>query len=146
MAYYTKIGMVDSKIIDLPFKFSQSGAVTTVNAQSAAAWKNKIISYVATARGSRVWYDRFGASISDALLFENYDTAATLLKESLSEAFVRWIPEVTLEEVLYNYDYSTGTLNFTVVYTLPTGSEDSITLSQSSVSSSGDTLQVGYNG
>lgn len=146
MAYYTKIGTVTSQVIDLPFNFSSSGRVAAVDDQSLSAWKNRIFTYIATERGTRIWYDRFGASISNALLFENFDTASALLKESISEAFIRWIPEVTLNDVLYNYDYSTGTLSFTVQYTLPTGSEDSLTISQSTITSSGDTLQVGYNG
>lgn len=133
----------DYRVIDIPFAFGSGGYVSTVKDNSRKAWRNKIITILSTERGSRIWYDRFGASIN-TLVFDNVDTATTLLKDAISEAFVRWIPEVKLAQVLYNYDSNNAVLTITVYYTLPTGEEDAVTINQSTITSSGDTTQVGY--
>lgn len=146
MANYGFVPLLSAKTIDLPFSFSAGGAVATVDADSAKAWRNKVFSVLLTARGSRIWYDRFGASISESLSFENLNTIIPQLRESVSTAFIRWIPEVSLKDVLYNYDYSSGTLTASVYYLLPDGTEDTLTISQSFITPSGDTLQVGYDG
>jgi phage baseplate assembly protein W len=144
--YYNQKGVVSSRVIDIPFSFSPSGAVSYVDSQSAAAWRNKVITLLLTNRGSRVWYDRYGASLNDTLLFENMDSAVDLLRETVSEAFIRWAPEINLKDTLYNYDRNTGYLTVTVIYVTPDGTEDKVSLSQSSVTPSGDTLQVSWNG
>lgn len=146
MANYGVTPLLTARVIDLPFSFSSGGAVASVDMNNAKAWKNKVYSVLLTARGSRVWYDRFGASIADSLSFENVNTLIPKLKESVSTAFIRWIPEVSLRDVLYNYEYSSGTLTVSVYYALPDGSEDTLTISQSLLTPSGNTLQVGYDG
>lgn len=128
--------------IEVPFGF-RTGAVDTVSSDSTKAWRNKVFTVIATERGSRVWYDRYGAAIN-TLIYENVDTAVGMLKEAISEAFIRWIPEVSLSEVLYNYDRSNAILTFSVYYTLPDGTEDRVTITQNSTTGSGDLIQAGY--
>ena len=128
--------------IEVPFGF-RSGSVDSISSNGLKAWRNKVFTIIATDRGSRVWYDRYGAAVS-TLVYENVDTAVGMLKEAISEAFIRWIPEVKLSEVLYNYDKAGGTLTFSVYYTLPDGTEDRVTITQNSVTGSGDLIQAGY--
>ena len=144
--YYQQNGYVTSKTIDVPFSFSPSGNVSTTDSTSNAAWRNKVLTILMTNRGSRVWYDRYGASLNDVILFENVNSGVSALREAVTEAFIRWAPELTLQECLYNYDANTGTITVTVIYVLPDGTEDKVTLSQSSITPSGDTLQVSWNG
>ena len=143
--YYQKQGVTTSKVIDLPFSFSSAGNVTVVESDSNAAWRNKILTVLMTDTGSRVWYDRFGASLS-TLTFENISDIVAVVKDSIAEAIGRWIPEITLEDVMYNYDSGTGTFTVTVLYRLPSGTQDRVSLKQESITSSGDSLQVVWNG
>lgn len=143
---FSSVSQVAPQLIDLPFSFSPTGAVSTVKAYSDKAWRNRIKTVLMTNRGSRVWYDRYGAALPNVLTFENIDYIAGTAKAAISEAFVRWLPEIELSDVLYNYDWNTSTLKLSVVYVLPDGTEDSIALNYNSVNTSGNTLQAGWNG
>ena len=143
--YYNQKSVFVNKTVEVPFSFV-AGRVSAVNAYSAAAWRNKIVAVLMTETGSRVWYDRYGASLPTLLTFETQREATSFLKEAINEAFIRWIPEVTLYDSLYTYDSSSATLTVTVTYRLPDGTEDRVSLTQTSTSSSGDALQVVWNG
>lgn len=144
--YYQPQSAVSSRVISLPFNFTAAGYVATVDSSSAEAWRNKIATLLMTGRGTRVWYDKYGASLSDLLLFENQQDATAMLSEAIADAIALWTPELSLVDTVYNYDANTGTLTVTVIYRLPDGTEDKIVLKQESVTTSGDALQVIWNG
>lgn len=144
--YYQANGATGNKTISLPFAFTSTGAVATTDAYSPAAWRSKLLTVLLTGRGSRIWYDRLGASLLEALTFENNMDAIAVLKDAVNEAALRWVPEISVTDVLYNYEPNTGTLSITVRYQLPNGSEDQVSLSKSSLTTYGDTVQVTWNG
>lgn len=144
--YYQKQSSVASRVIDLPFRFTAAGSVATVESTSDAAWRNKISTILVTGRGTRIWYDKFGASLSDVLLFDSQQDVIAVLTDVVEEAFSLWAPEITLVDTVYNYDVNTGTLHLTVIYRLPNGTEDKLVLKQESLTAGGDTLQVVWNG
>ena len=144
--YYQSAGAMGNKTINLPFAFTSTGGVATSDSYSTNAWKNKLLTVLLTGRGSRIWYDRMGASLFEAFTFENSMDVAAALKDAINEAAVRWVPEISISDVLYNYEPNTGALNITVRYQLPNGSEDQIALRKNSLTNYGDTLQVTWNG
>ena len=146
--YYRQKGAVSSRVINLPFSFTSSAQkhISNIDADSAAAWRNKVITVLMTDSGSRVWYDKYGASLSTALVFENMPQAIAFIKEAATDALMRWLPEISVANILYNYDAATGTLAITVVYNLPDGTSDNVVLTRNAVTTAGDSLQVVWNG
>jgi hypothetical protein len=130
-------------LIDLPFNISNLGRVATLPETDHKVYQNQVISVMGTNTGERIWYERYTAGIGDTL-FENSDDAAGLIKKSIGEAFVRWLPHLSFIKADVGYDSTTGILSITIVYRTPTGLEDSVKIITSSLTPSGETTVVAY--
>lgn len=131
--------------IDLPFSFSLSGGVSMIDSSSPKAWRNKVITVMSTQDYERVWYMHYGASLV-SMLFRPELLAAIDIQTAVDEAFVRWLPELSLESVEPEYDQSTGTMTVKILYRLPTGNEDSVKISTSDISPSGEIVKAANYG
>ena len=132
-----------SLVMDIPFNLGNLGRVATIPETDHKIYQNQVISVMGTNPGERIWYERYTAGIGDTL-FENSDDAVGLIQKSISEAFVRWLPQLSFIKADTSYDQTTGLLDVTITYRTPTGFEDSVKIITSSLTPSGETTVVAY--
>jgi phage baseplate assembly protein W len=111
------------KAISLPFTLGFTGSIESTTSQSKI-WADRVLSVIGTAIGERVQRYYFGSKIH----FDNFDTvskAESQIYSSISEAFSMYLPLLGFTDLQTTYSKDTGTLNVTVFYSLPDGTQDS---------------------
>ena len=125
--------------ISIPFRFNEFGQVETAVNESKY-WKDQILLTIMTRFGERVFRPSFGSGIGETL-FEPADTAAETAVRTINVAFNTWLPRLTLTEVSPRFNYDTGFLEVTVLYVLPSGQSDTITLNTAILNRTGDIIE-----
>lgn len=135
-----------STAISLPFNFDETGSIATT-AELAKIWEDRVIITVMTGLGSRVMRPTFGSDVNK-VVWENINDAFTLIKQSISVAFSRWLTELDLLEVSGYIDPTDGYLVARVKYNLRTqGINTTLNIKTAVLSRSGDVLlEVASNG
>lgn len=144
MAVNTSITF-ESFVVALPFSFTQAGAVRRVSNTDPALWKSKVKTVLTTNDYERIWYKHYGAALQN-MLFNPEDLANLNVRAAVTEAFIRWVPELTLEDMTAIYDGDTGYLEFNIIYSLPTGGQDSVKITTAELTAAGETVKVISNG
>lgn len=128
-----------SSAISLPFRFNEFGQVDTT-ASPDRFWKDQILLTIFTRFGERVLRPSFGSNVVSAL-FENSDLASEVAVSSIKLAFNTWLPQLSLVELTPLFNEKTDSLEVKVVYLLPSGESDTITLNTAIFNRSGDIIQ-----
>lgn len=135
-----------STAITLPFTFDETGSIATTS-DLGKIWEDRVIITVMTGLGSRVMRPTFGSDVNK-VVWENINDALTLIKQSISVAFSRWLTALELLDVSGYIDPTDGYLVAQVKYKLIT--QDPITtlnIKTAILSRSGDVLlEVASNG
>ena len=87
----------------------------------------------------------FGCNLH-TVIFEPESTAGEIAKESINRAFIDWLPSLELRQITPTFDPLTGTLTVSIIYGLPNGEADSVTINTGIFNRSGDLLQEITNG
>jgi hypothetical protein len=138
MAEITKIQ--NGYVIDYPFSFTSQGKVGVVKDTDPKVIRNKVLSLVSIGTLERVWYSDYGINLN-SILFENSNLAVEEAVRGVTELFVSWLPELTLEDIKVDSDETNGYLVLSVIYTLPSGKQDSVRISTSSLSAAGEKIE-----
>lgn len=135
-----------STAISLPFNFDETGSIATTT-DLAKIWEDRVIITVMTGLGSRVMRPTFGSDVNK-VVWENINDAFTLIKQSISVAFSRWLTELDLLEVSGYIDPTDGYLVARVKYNLRAqGINTTLNIKTAVLSRSGDVLlEVASNG
>jgi phage baseplate assembly protein W len=131
---------VETYSIALPFNISNNNKITTVLDFSPKAWRDRVLSLLSTGINERVWYYNYGANL-DGLLYESAANAVEIGRQAIKEMFISWLPSLTLRQVVPGYDSDTGTLELSIIYKLPSGDTDSVTISTASLTAAGETIK-----
>jgi phage baseplate assembly protein W len=139
-----------NKIINYPFSFGRNIANTNITAVAATSdprkiWQQRVLLVLGTRPGERVMRPDFGCNLH-TVVFEPETTAAQIAKDSITQAFTNWLPELELRQINPSFDRTTGTLTVSITYGLPTGDADSVTINTGIFNRSGDLLQEINNG
>ena len=126
--------------ITLPFNLSTNGRVDITPDTSPKAWKDRVLTLLSTGINERIWYYNYGASL-DGLLYESAADATELGRQAIKEMFVSWLFQLTLIEVNPVFDADTATLALTIIYKLPNGEIDSVTISTASLTAAGEIIK-----
>jgi len=126
--------------ISLPFNLSTNGKVNIVADSDPKAWRDRVLTLLSTGINERVWYYNYGAHL-DGLIYETAADAFELGKQAINEMFVGWLPELSLIDILPVYDSDSGTLSLTIIYKIPSGETDSVTISTASLTAAGETIK-----
>ena len=131
-----------SKIsMNIPFTFLKDKNGTPISVSStndqAVIWQNRVFLTLSTRLGERVMRPDFGSNLHKAV-FENSVVAAEIAKDSITTAFSQWLHELNLKEIKPTFDKTTNNLIVTVVYGLPNGEVDSITINTGIFNRSGE--------
>jgi phage baseplate assembly protein W len=135
-----------STAISLPFNFDETGSIATTT-DLAKIWQDRVIITVMTGLGSRVMRPTFGSDVNK-VVWENINDALTLIKQSISVAFSRWLTELDLLEVSGYIDPTDGYLVARIKYNLRTQDiNTTLNIKTAILSRSGDVLlEVASNG
>ena len=135
-----------STAISLPFNFDESGSIATTT-ELGKIWEDRVIITVMTGLGSRVMRPTFGSDVNK-VVWENINDALTLIKQSISVAFSRWLTELDLLEVSGYIDPTDGYLVARIKYNLRTQDiNTTLNIKTAILSRSGDVLlEVASNG
>jgi len=123
-------------VIDWPFTLS-NGAVSYIAATDPKVYKNKVRALLSTGTFERVWYYTYGADLTE-LLFEPTLVALEDAKAAVSHAFITWMPEVTLLDLRAEFDNNSGALTIVINYKIPSGYEDSVSVTTTSLTAAGE--------
>ena len=123
----------------IPFRFNAFGQVDTTSNPNKF-WKDQILLTLFTKFGERVLRPNFGSEVS-ALIFENSEAATEVATNSIRVAFNEWLSDLQLNEIIPVYKDETGALEITLMYTLPSGESDTITLNSAILNRFGDILE-----
>jgi phage baseplate assembly protein W len=129
--------IVDKYVIDFPFNLSTYKKVAVIKANDPNVYRNKIRALFSTGTDERVWYHSYGANLTD-LLFEPSAVAVEDARNSVSQVFASWVPEVTLLDLTAGFDDRTGSVTLNVTYQIPSGDVDTIKIANTSLTTSGD--------
>jgi phage baseplate assembly protein W len=131
---------IETYSVALPFNISSNNKITTVLDSSPKAWRDRVLSLLSTGINERIWYYNYGANL-DGLLYESAANAVEIGRQAVKEMFIAWLPSLTLYQVVPGYDSDTGTLELSIIYKLPSGDTDSVTISTASLTAAGETIK-----
>lgn len=103
--------------ISLPFAVDSYGKIGSTIEQSKI-WADKVRSVVGTSLRERVMRPIFGTVIPFAL-FETSEVATAEIKTEIRNAFLKFLPTLSLEEVTVSFDDVNNVINASVIYALP---------------------------
>jgi len=103
-----------SRAISLPFRFDESGSVSYTE-DPIKIWQDRVVVVVMTGLGERIMRPTFGSEASQTVA-ENINDALVLLNQSISAAFSRWLPDLTLLDVQGSVDPYDGYLVVQITY------------------------------
>jgi phage baseplate assembly protein W len=138
---YTGAGTMSTYVIDIPFNLSTNGKISIIPDSDHKAWKNKVVTLLSVGTNERIWYHYFGTNIEN-LLFESSTTAVIEARSAVEEIFVKWAPELTLNDVSISKNDADGTITLNIIYQIPTGQQDSVKITKASLTAAGETIEV----
>lgn len=103
--------------ISLPFVIDSYGKVGSTTEQSKI-WADKVRSVIGTSLRERVMRPTFGTIIPFSL-FETSDVASAEIRAEINNAFLRFLPTLTLQEVTVEFDEANNVVNASLIYALP---------------------------
>jgi phage baseplate assembly protein W len=126
------------KAISLPFGFNESGGISFTT-DIKKIFQDRVTMVVMTSLGERVMQPSFG---SDAKLatFEGIENAKVTIRQAISVAFSRWLPQLALIAVEAYFDEAESTLNIEVTYNYGAALDDTVTIKTAILNRSGEVL------
>jgi uncharacterized protein len=138
------------RTIDYPFTYRKSSDGNNLSGIAYTTdfkqiWQNRILLVLGTKPGERVMRPDFGSNLY-SVLFESQENALQIANTSVNEAFVTWLPDLLLKQINPSFDQTTNTLIINILYALPNGEVDSVTINTGIFNRSGDLIQEITNG
>jgi phage baseplate assembly protein W len=114
------------KSISFPFTLDAFGKVTSTTDQ-AKIYQDKVLTLLSTAIGERPMRPTYGTNIATAM-FENQGKVEKAINQAIRTAISTWIPELTVEKVIFKGFLDTGAVTVELNITLPDFVETNITI------------------
>jgi len=105
------------KSITYPFTLDPFGVVATTSDQTKI-YQDRIVTLLSTAKGERPMRPTYGTDIARAM-FENQGTVDAAIKTAVMSAMDKWIPEVTIDNILISGVNEDGQVQVVLLVTLP---------------------------
>jgi hypothetical protein len=139
-----------SKAIDYPFTYGKSFDGKNITGLAATTdfkklWQNRILLVLGTRPGERVMRPDFGSNLYTAL-YESESVAEQIINTSINEAFNKWLPDLSLKQISPTFDQTTNVIVINILYGLPNGEVDSVTINSGIFNRSGELIQEIVNG
>ena len=105
--------------IRFPFTQTPQGGMFGSTKTSAEAIRSNLVSLLTTKRGHRVMNNRLFSPLYDYLFGPWDERAESELDSDLRAKILEFIPEITISNIIYEFDEQTNTLKVKVVYSIP---------------------------
>lgn len=135
---------MSGSVISMPFGFNEFGQVSTTS-DPRKLWRDRILLVLLTKFNEKLMRPAFGSDLG-TVLFENSATAAEIAVKTINIAFNQWLGALKLKDVTPLYNYDTGFLEITMLYSLPSGETDTVTINTAVFNRSGDLILEITNG
>lgn len=127
------------KAISLPFSFDSTGSISYSTDQKKI-WQDRVVLVVMTKLNERVMRPTFGSEVGNSM-FENIDSAAGLIRQTINAAFSNWLKDLLLTNVSIYLDASDGYLVAEIFYKLDLqANEQSVKIKTAILSRTGEVL------
>lgn len=103
--------------ISLPFSIDSYGKVGST-VEQPKIWADRVRSVIGTSLRERVMRPNFGTVIPFAL-FETSEVASSEVEAEVKNAFLKYLPTLSLQEVTASFDDVDNIINTSVIYALP---------------------------
>lgn len=133
-----------NSVISMPFSFNEFGQVSTTT-DPKKLWRDRIFLVLLTKFNEKLMTPSFGSDLS-SVLFENSAAAAEIAVKTINIAFNQWLSSLKLNSITPLYNYDTGFLEITLLYSLPSGETDTVTINTALFNRSGDLILEITNG
>jgi hypothetical protein len=136
-----QITNISEVAISLPFTITQFGTISATTDQNKI-WADRVLSVIGTGFYERILNPTFGSTLYTAL-YNNTDSsisnssAVVQITNSIKDAFITFLPLLSLQDVKANFDSNLGVLSIEIIYQLP--NQKTSTLTIGSVSINGNT-------
>ena len=124
--------------VTMPFRFDEFGKVATTT-DTKRIWRDRVLLVLLTRFNEKLMTPSFGSDLGSTV-FENADMATEIATKTISIAFNKWLTSLELKGITPTYDYTTGTLEVSLMYALPSGEVDTVTFNTAIFSRSGDLI------
>jgi phage baseplate assembly protein W len=114
------------KAITYPFALDPFGKTASTTDQRKI-FQDRVLTLLSTAVGERPMRPTYGTNIALAM-FENQGNVDKAINDAIRSAISKWIPELTVNDVLIKGFLDTGAVTVELNVTLPDFIEDSITV------------------
>ena len=112
--------------VSLPFTITTYGTVGSTSDQRKI-WADRVLSAIGTGWGERVLRYEFGTKIHTEV-YGTITAAEAAIKLEIAQAFNKFLPLLTLDEVITTYSSAENTIKVEVTYKLPNQNEDTVTI------------------
>jgi phage baseplate assembly protein W len=131
-------------VITIPFSFNAFGQVNTTT-DAKKMWRDRVLLVLLTRFHEKLMIPSFGSDLGSTL-FENAEQAAEISVKTITIAFNQWLSSLKLNNITPEYNYDTGALEVTILYSLPSGETDTVTVNTAVFNRSGDLILEITNG
>lgn len=128
------------RAISLPFKFNSNGEVGYTTDYKKMV-QDHVIGIIMTLYKERVMTPTFGTAARTAI-FETQEEAQYIVTSEVRAGLASWLPEISINKIETSKE-ETDILKISVYYSLPTETEDSVSIRYGLFSRSGDLLLEG---
>lgn len=125
--------------ISVPFRFNEFGQVET-SVNESKFWKDQILLTLMTRFGERVMRPEFGSNIGN-IVFESVSVAAESAVSTISVTFNTLLPKLRLIDSQVEVVDDSDTLEITIIYEVPSGNRETITVNTAIFNRFGDVLE-----
>jgi phage baseplate assembly protein W len=139
------ITIMASRAISLPFSFSASSGGVNYTEDLATIWKDRVVLVIMTKLNEKVMRPAFGSQAS-GIVFENLSDAMVAIKQAITSAFSRWLPDLTLVEVRGYEDKTDNLLTLEITYKYSTKNIETVNIKTALINRSGDIVLEVVNG
>lgn len=103
--------------ISLPFRFSSYGKIADTSDPSSI-WADRVKSAVGTMARERVFRPKYGSKISHQV-FGSQSEMFDKIEAEVDYVFTRYLAQLTLNEVVCQFDEFSSTVSVDITYSLP---------------------------
>lgn len=116
-----QVNKISELAISLPFSISPYGTIAVTSDQNKI-WADRVLSVLGTGINERIMFPQFGSKLYSGFFNGSQagtDSATEIIKTAISEAFITFLPLLTLTAVNTSFNTDEATLSVEVVYQLP---------------------------
>lgn len=130
------------RAISLPFSFASTGQVSYTE-DERKIWQDRVVLVVMTYVSERIMRPKYGTK-ARAAVFENTDSAITVVKSEVSRGFSSFLQDLTLLDVKPTIDPVDGILQLEISYKYGKSVQPEIvTIQTNTFTRSGDIIKEG---